>query len=57
MRKRNEIERDFNVAMGSRKEEFLEYQREKILLEVMLKSEFIHLVLLLLIVSFKRKLI
>ncbi|MBA7699704.1 hypothetical protein ES703_108403 [subsurface metagenome] len=36
MRERNEIERDFNVAMGSRKEEFLEYQRQKILMEVML---------------------
>lgn len=36
MRPRNEIERDFNVAMGSRKEEFLEYQRQKILIEIML---------------------
>ncbi len=36
MRKRNEIERDFNKAMGIRKNEFLEYQRQKILMEVML---------------------
>lgn len=36
MRSRNEIERDFNKAMGARKEEFLEYQRQKLLMEVLL---------------------
>jgi hypothetical protein len=36
MRERKEIERDFNAAMGMRKGEFLEYKRQKILIEVML---------------------
>ena len=36
MRERKKIERDFNGAMGVRKYEFLEYQRQKILIEVML---------------------
>lgn len=36
MRSRNEIERDFNKAMGARREEFLEFQRQKLLMEVML---------------------
>jgi len=35
-RERKEIERDFNLAMGMRKDEFLEYRRQKILIEVML---------------------
>ena len=36
MRKRNEIERDVNNAMGARRDEFLEFQIQKILVEVML---------------------
>ena len=36
MRKRNEIERDFNKAMGIKKNEFFEYQRQKIIIEIML---------------------
>ena len=36
MRKRNEIERDVNNATGARKEEFLEFQMKKILVEIML---------------------
>ncbi len=36
MRKRNEIERDFNGAMGIKKNEFFEYQRQKLIVEVML---------------------
>ncbi len=36
MRKRNEVERDINNAMGLRKDEFLEFQMQKILVEVML---------------------
>ncbi|MQY60305.1 hypothetical protein GH153_00475 [bacterium] len=29
-----EMERDFNMAMGARKDEFLEYQRQKLLMGV-----------------------
>ncbi|GAI99504.1 unnamed protein product [marine sediment metagenome] len=36
MRERKEIERDFNAVMGMRKGEFLEFKRQKILIEVML---------------------
>lgn len=36
MRERKEIEKKFNETMGMRKDEFLEYQRQKILIEVML---------------------
>ncbi len=36
MRKRNEIERDVNNAMGKRRDEFLEFQIQKILVELML---------------------
>lgn len=36
MRKRNDIERDVNNAMGSRRDEFLEFQIQKILVEIML---------------------
>jgi len=36
MRTRNEIEKDFNTSMPLRKEEFLEYQRQKLILEVLL---------------------
>lgn len=36
MRPRTEIERDFNRTMGARKEEFLEFQRQKLLMEVFL---------------------
>jgi len=36
MKSRIEIERDFNKAMGARKEEFLEFQRQKLLMEVFL---------------------
>ena len=36
MRERKEIEREFNAAMGVRKDEFLEYRRQKILIEIML---------------------
>ena len=36
MRSRTEIERDFNKTMGVRKGEFLEFQRQKILIEVLL---------------------
>ena len=36
MRERNEIERDVNNAMGARRDDFLEFQIQKILIEVML---------------------
>jgi len=36
MRSRIKIERDFNKAMGVRKEEFLEFQRQKLLMEAFL---------------------
>lgn len=36
MRPRQEIERDFNASMGKRRDEFLPFQREKILLEAFL---------------------
>ena len=36
MRSRDEIERDFSGAMGARKDEFLEYQRQKLILEILL---------------------
>ena len=36
MRKRSEIERDVNNAMGAGRDEFLEFQIQEILVEVML---------------------
>jgi hypothetical protein len=36
MRERNEIERDINNAMGARRDEVLEFQIQKILVEIML---------------------
>ena len=36
MRKRTEIEKDFNNAIPSRREEFLSFQRERILVEAAL---------------------
>lgn len=36
LRSRIEIERDFNKAMEARKEEFLEFQRQTFLMEVLL---------------------
>ena len=36
MRERNEIERDINNAMEARGDEFLDFQIQKILVEVML---------------------
>ena len=36
MRKRNEIEKDFHNAMPSRREEYLAFQRERILVEAAL---------------------
>ena len=36
MRSRTEIKQDFNGAMGIRKNEFFEYQRQKLIIEVML---------------------
>jgi len=36
MRKREEIEKDFNNSMPSRKDEILAFQREKLLIEVSL---------------------
>lgn len=35
MRSRTEIERDFNKALPARKEEFLEYQRQKLVMEIL----------------------
>lgn len=35
-RERNKIERDVNNAMGARKEDFLKFQMQKIIIEVML---------------------
>jgi len=36
MRSRAEIKRDFRGAMGARKDEFLEYQRQKLVMEILL---------------------
>ncbi len=36
MRKRREIEKDVNNSMGSRRDEFLEFQMQKILVELLL---------------------
>ncbi|MBA7641717.1 hypothetical protein ES703_49402 [subsurface metagenome] len=36
MRQRKEIEKDFNNAMPRRKDEFLSFQRERILSEILL---------------------
>ena len=36
MRERNEIKQEFNNAMPERKEEFLEYRRQKLIMEVLL---------------------
>lgn len=36
MRERNEIERDVNNAMGKRRDEFFDFQTQKLLIEVML---------------------
>ena len=36
MRERKELEKKFNETMGMRKDEVLEYQRQRILIEVML---------------------
>ena len=36
MRKRTEIKQEFNNAMGARRDDFLEFQMQKILMEVML---------------------
>jgi len=36
MRSRAEIKRDFSGAMGNRKDEFLEYQRQKLIMEILL---------------------
>ena len=36
MKPREEIEREFNASMGKRREEFLQFQRDKIILGIFL---------------------